>query len=135
MAADAERLDDGDEAADEEIGGNQERDVLRAELQARPTMSGTATAPPYMTSTCCMPSVASLPAGSFSSTGCMLDASLMDSPPITSTVSARPPTGWAIFRVGSGGRKHSHAINSLRIREVIIRPDPGHRCAAGTAGI
>ena len=38
-------------------------------LSARPTISGTATAPAYITSTCCRPSVASRPAGSFSSTG------------------------------------------------------------------
>ncbi len=36
---------------------------------ARPTISGTATAPAYITSTCCMPSAASRPPGSFWSTG------------------------------------------------------------------
>ena len=39
-------------------------------LSARPTINGTATAPAYITSTCCMPSAASLPVGSISSTGC-----------------------------------------------------------------
>ena len=38
-------------------------------LSARPTMSGTATAPAYITSTCCRPSAASLPWGRRSSTG------------------------------------------------------------------
>ena len=36
---------------------------------ARPTIRGTATAPAYITSTCCMPNAASRPPGSFSSTG------------------------------------------------------------------
>ena len=38
-------------------------------LRARPTISGTATAPAYITSTCCRPSAASLPVGRTSSTG------------------------------------------------------------------
>ena len=38
-------------------------------LRARPTISGTAMAPAYMTSTCCKPRVNSLPAGRISSTG------------------------------------------------------------------
>ena len=38
-------------------------------LSARPTISGTAMAPAYMTSTCCKPRVNSLPAGRISSTG------------------------------------------------------------------
>ena len=40
-----------------------------ARFSARPTISGTATAPAYMTSTCCRPSVVTLPSGSVSSTG------------------------------------------------------------------
>ena len=40
-------------------------------LSARPTISGTAMAPAYITSTCCRPNAASLPAGRRSSTGCM----------------------------------------------------------------
>jgi hypothetical protein len=39
-------------------------------LSARPTISGTAIAPAYITNTCCSPSVNSRPAGSRSSTGC-----------------------------------------------------------------
>ena len=39
-------------------------------LRARPTMSGTATAPAYITRTCCRPRAVSLPRGSRSSTGC-----------------------------------------------------------------
>ncbi len=38
-------------------------------LSARPTISGTAMAPAYITSTCCRPSAARRPVGSFSSTG------------------------------------------------------------------
>ena len=38
-------------------------------LRARPTISGTATAPAYMTRTCCRPRAVSLPRGSRSSTG------------------------------------------------------------------
>src|SRR5690606_14361997 len=38
--------------------------------RARPTMSGTATAPAYMTSTCWKPRVRSLPDGRISLTGC-----------------------------------------------------------------
>ena len=38
-------------------------------LSARPTIRGTATAPAYITRTCCRPSAVSLPAGSISSTG------------------------------------------------------------------
>ncbi|OQC04681.1 MAG: hypothetical protein BWX79_02449 [Alphaproteobacteria bacterium ADurb.Bin100] len=38
-------------------------------LSARPTISGTATAPAYMTSTCCRPSAVSLLVGRRSSTG------------------------------------------------------------------
>ena len=38
-------------------------------LSARPTISGTAMAPAYITSTCCRPSAASLPVGRTSSTG------------------------------------------------------------------
>ena len=38
-------------------------------LSARPTISGTAIAPAYITSTCCRPSAARRPVGSFSSTG------------------------------------------------------------------
>ena len=39
-------------------------------LRARPMISGTATAPAYMTSTCCRPSVVKRPVGSLSSTAC-----------------------------------------------------------------
>ena len=39
-------------------------------LSARPTMSGTAMAPAYITSTCCSPKAASFPVGRRSSTGC-----------------------------------------------------------------
>ena len=38
-------------------------------LRARPTIRGTATAPAYITSTCCRPRAASLPLGKCSSTG------------------------------------------------------------------
>ena len=38
-------------------------------LSARPTISGTATAPAYITSTCCRPRAVNLPAGNLSSTG------------------------------------------------------------------
>ena len=43
-------------------------------LSARPTISGTAIAPAYITSTCCRPSAVRRPAGSFSSTGWTVDA-------------------------------------------------------------
>jgi len=39
-------------------------------LSARPTISGTATAPAYITSTCCKPSAPRRPMGRCSSTGC-----------------------------------------------------------------
>ena len=39
-------------------------------LRARPTISGTAMAPAYITSTCCRPRAVSLPVGSRSSMGC-----------------------------------------------------------------
>ena len=42
-------------------------------FRARPTMSGTAMAPAYMTRTCWMPSAARRGAGSTSSTGCVVD--------------------------------------------------------------
>ncbi len=43
-------------------------------FSARPTISGTAIAPAYITSTCCRPSAASRPVGSLSSTGWTVDA-------------------------------------------------------------
>ena len=48
-------------------------------FRARPTISGTATAPAYITSTCCRPNAVSLPVGSTSSTGWMVVV-LMQSP-------------------------------------------------------
>ena len=57
------------EAAGEQVGADEEGDVLAARsFSARPMMSGTATAPAYMTRTCCSPSVRRRGAGNISST-------------------------------------------------------------------
>jgi hypothetical protein len=49
----AQRLDQRDQAAAEQVGRDQQATCSGLSLSARPTISGTATAPAYITSTCC----------------------------------------------------------------------------------
>ena len=48
----AERLDQRGDAAGEQVGADQERDLVLGQFQRAPMISGTATAPAYMTRTC-----------------------------------------------------------------------------------
>ena len=69
-AGKAERLIRVGDAAGEQVGGDQEGDSCGGRLSARPMISGTATAPAYITSTCCRPRVKRRGYGRTSSTGC-----------------------------------------------------------------
>src|SRR5207244_3107208 len=63
-------------------------------LKARPMIRGTATAPAYMTSTCCRPSANSRGAGSDWSTGWISVVVVMDYPP-----SVGPPARSNLYKV------------------------------------
>ena len=65
MPAKTQRLDQRDQAAAKQAAEISSATCSGESLSARPTMSGTATAPAYITSTCCKPSALSRPVGSF----------------------------------------------------------------------